>query len=103
MLWTMLNAICFLVCILASVGAARNAKAGFFGYALAVGIGLVWGGGSTWGLWTVGKRVAAVIEPYPEARQKLYSGAVLFAVLLWILIALLFADRVTSWVMRLAG
>jgi len=103
MLWTMLNAICFLVCILGSVGAARHAKTGLLGYALAVAIGLALGGSFTWTMWTVGKGVAAAIQAYREARQKLYSGVLLLAVALWILIALFVADRLTSAAMRLAG
>ena len=89
--------------MLGAVGAARDAKTGFLGYALAVVIGLALGGSSTWTMWTVGKRVAAVVRPYPEARQKLYSGVLMLAVMLWILIALFIADHVTSAAMRLAG
>jgi hypothetical protein len=103
MLWTILNAICFLVCILGSVGAARHAKTGLIGYALAVAIGLVLGGAFTWIMWMVGKRVAVTIRPYEDARQKLYSGVLLFAAALWILLALFVADHLTSVTMRLAG
>ena len=99
----MLNAICFLVCIFGSVGAARHAKTGLIGYALAVAIGLGIGGSFTWAMWTAGKRVAAAIQPYREARQKLYSAALLLAVALWILMALFVADHVTSAAIRLAG
>ena len=103
MLWIMLNAICFLVCILGSVGAARNAKSGLIGYALAVAIGLALGGTFTWILWIVGKRVGVTVRLYGQARQKLYSGVLLLAVALWILLALFVADHLTSAAMRLAG
>jgi hypothetical protein len=46
-------------------------------------------------MWNVGERVAAAIQPYREARQKLYSGVLLIAVALWIVIALIVADRLT--------
>ena|SRR6267143_3584252 len=42
-----------------------------------------------------------VVRPYPEARQKLYSGVLMLAVMLWILIALFIADHLTSAAMRL--
>jgi len=97
----MLNAICFLLCFLGAVGAARDSKAGFLGYASAVLVGLAVGGSSTWTMWTLGKRVAAIIKPYPEARQKLYSLVILLVVVLWMLTAFFITDRLTSVVMRL--
>ena len=57
MLWTMLNAMCLLVSIMASVVAARDAKTGFVGYTLAVVFGVALGGCATWAMWTAGERV----------------------------------------------
>lgn len=85
------------------MGAARNTKTGLIGYAIAIGIGLALGGSFTWTLWTVGKRVASTMQGYQEAQQKLYSGAVLLAVVAWLLIAVLVTDSLTSLVMRAIG
>jgi hypothetical protein len=101
MLYTMLNLICFLACIFAAVGAARDAKIGFVGYALAAAIGLALGGGSTWAMINVGDRVAAAVEALPEARRELYLRVFYLAAPLWILVAMFIADRVTSAAMRL--
>ncbi|MFL6438441.1 MAG: hypothetical protein ACJ71Q_12735 [Terriglobales bacterium] len=100
MLWTMLNLMCFLICILAAVGAAREARAGFLGYALAVGIGLAVGGTSTWAMWNAGERVGAAVQVGREARRELYFRVLDAVAVLWILIALFIADHVTSAAMR---
>lgn len=102
MLWTMLNAICFLVCILGAVGAARDAKTGFVGYALAVGIGLALAGSSSWAMWKAGERVGVAAQVHPEARRELYFRVLYVVAVLWILIALFVADHLTSAAMRLA-
>jgi hypothetical protein len=99
----MLNAICFLVCILGSVGAARAARTGPLGYVLAVVIGLALGGSSTWVMWNVGERVGAAVQVHPEPTRELYFRVLYVAAVLWILIALFVADRLTSAGMRLAG
>ena len=103
MLWTMLNAICFLVCIFASVGAARAARTSPFGYVLSVLIGLVLGGASTWAMWSVGERIGTAAQVQPESRRQVYFRVLYVAAVVWILIALFIADRVTSAAMRLAG
>jgi hypothetical protein len=103
MLWTMLNAICFLVCILGSVGAGRAARTGPLGYVLAVVIGLALGESSTWLMWNVCERVGVAVQVHPERRRELYFRALYVAAVLWILIALFVADRLTSAAMRLAG
>lgn len=103
MLWTMLHTICFFGCIIAAVGAAREAKIGFIGYALAVAIGLAMGGGLTWVMWNTGERVIAAVEARSEARQELYFRMLYLAAVLWVLIAIFIADYVTSVAMRLAA
>ena len=103
MLYTLLNLICFFGCIFAAVGAARDAKIGFVGYALAAAIGLALGGGSTWAMWNIGERVIAAVEVRPEARRELYLWVLYLAVVLWILIAMFIADRVTSAAMWLVA
>ena len=102
MLWTMLNAICFLVCMLGAVGAARAARTGPLGYVLAVVIGLALGGSSTWVMWNVGERVGAAVQVHPERRRELYFRVLYVAAVSWILIALFIADHVTSAAIRLA-
>jgi uncharacterized membrane-anchored protein len=102
MLWTMLNAICFLVSIIGALGAARDARANLVGYVLAVAIGSVLGGISTWAMWSVGERVGAATQPHPEPRREIYFRVLYLAALLWILIALFIVNHLTSAIIRLA-
>jgi len=97
----MLNAICFLISIVAAVGGAREAKAGFGGYSLAIAIGITLGVACTWAMWTVGERVGVAVQPYPEAKRELYFRVLYLAAVLWILIVVVIADHVTSATMRL--
>jgi len=103
MLWSMLNAICFFVCIIGAAGAARYARASLAGFAFAIGVGLVLGGGCTWTMWTVVEKVGAAVQVHPEPRRELYFRALYVAAVLWILFALFIADHLTSALMRLAA
>jgi hypothetical protein len=103
MLWTMLNVICFLVCIIGAAGAAREAKAGLIGYALALIIGLAIGGSSAWAMQSVGERVGAATQAHPAARRELCFKVLYVVAVLWIIIALFIADHLTSAAMRLAA
>lgn len=102
MLWTMLNAICFLVCIFGAVGAARDARANSASYALAVGIGLALGGVSTWGMWNLGERIGMAAHVHRGQRREAYFKVLYLVAVLWILMALFIADHVTSAAMRLS-
>jgi hypothetical protein len=103
MLWTMLNAICFLACMFGSVGAARAARTGPVGYVLAMVIGLALGGSFTWVMWKLGGRVGAAVQAHPEPKRELYFRVLYVAAVLWVLIALFVTDRLTSAAIRLAG
>lgn len=101
MYWFILNGLSFSSCTFIAVGAARNAKAGLVGYALAVAIGIALGGGAAWAMWSIGRKVAPTIETFPKAKQKLYFDVLFFAAVFWIAIAAYVSDQVTSAVMQL--
>lgn len=97
----MLTLICFLVCVFAAVGAARDSNTGFIGYALAVTIGLAMGVGSTWAFWTLGERLIGAVQRRPEARRELYLRLLYAAAVLWILSVAFIAVRVIPATLRL--
>lgn len=97
----MLNAICFLIASIAAIEEARVAKAGFKGYALAIGIGLTLGLACTWAMWTAGERVLAAVQPYPEPKQERYYRVLYLVAVLWILIVVFITNHATSIAMRL--
>jgi|SRR5580700_2219373 hypothetical protein len=100
MLWTMLNAICFLISVIAAVEGAKQARVGFSGYALAILIGLILGGTCTRAMWTVGERVIAAVQPYAKPKQEMYFRALYLGGVMWILIVVFIADHVTLAMVR---
>ncbi len=101
MLWTMLNAVCFFICIIAALGAARDANIGFNGYAAAAAFGLAIGVGSTCVMWTAGERVGVALAGYSAVQREWYFRGLYLAAIFWILMAGLMAYRVASAIMRL--
>ena len=102
MLWALPEAVCFFICIIGAVGAARHAGASLVGFAIAVVIGLLLGGVCTWIMWIVGEKVGAALELLPEPRRERYFNALYVARVLWVFIALYITDHVTATALRLA-
>jgi len=100
-LWTLLNAICFFIPVVAAIEEAKAARAGLGGYALAIAIGLALGGGCALAMWTVGRRVGSALQAYPEPRREWYFRVLYSAALLWILMVGFLANWTISAAMRL--
>lgn len=72
MLWTMLNAMCFLSCLFGALGAARSAGSNLVGYAIAFAIGLSVGLLCSWVMWITGQKVGGYLRGNLRPRRELY-------------------------------
>jgi hypothetical protein len=99
-LWDLLNAMCFATPVIFGVLGAKDAKVGFVGYTLAIGIGLVLGAGCTWTMWTVGERVGSTLQSYPQQQRERYFRDLYLAAVLWLLVVAFLANSATSLAMH---
>jgi len=102
MLWTLLTGITSAMCFSQAVVAAKVAKAGLGGYALAIIIGSAIAIGNAYGL----DKILVILpdhSSYSEKRQEWLGGAICLLVLLWGIVGAILTFWVTTAVMRLVA
>lgn len=86
-----------------AVAAAKYAKAGIGGYALAIIIGSSLAICNAWMFYKLGEVLANLTSAYSETRQEWYGRAFYLFALLWGLIGAILISLVMSAVMRLVA
>lgn len=89
--------------IVVAVESAKHAKAGFGGYALGIAIGLLLG---VFNFWVITSKVFDAVDNLLEGSSERVKqwclGALFLAVVLWVFLAGVIGEWVTSAVLRLA-
>jgi hypothetical protein len=101
MLLTLLTGTSSATFFAAAVVAARHAKAGLGGYALAIIIGLFLAVCNAWILYKLGDILAGLTRSHSEAQQNRWGRAAFVAMVLWLPVAAFLGDWVASAAMRL--
>jgi hypothetical protein len=96
MLWTMLNAACFIASVVAALGTAKGANASLPGFAIACAIGVAFGAASTWALWTVGERVASTVAAYPSRKREISFWVLYASAIPWAVATVVIVDYLTA-------
>jgi hypothetical protein len=99
-LWALLLALCFAMPIAGALAAAKSAKVGFGGYALAITVGVALGAFCAWTMHTVGAVVHAHTQGESVPLKERYARALYFAAMLWIILALFIGEWVSLVLLR---
>ncbi|SRR5216683_4130091 len=96
--------LCFVMPLAGALDAAKAARAGSTGYALAVIVGLLLGSFCTWTTWTVGKAIVTSVlgrPDYSDSRKDWVARGMFFSTLLWIVFAFILGEWASSTLIRL--
>jgi hypothetical protein len=101
MLWDLLTIMGFVVCIAAAHGSARDARSGFWGYVLAITLGLAVGVFFVWSMRAVPVVLFSWLDRQAQSRQWWINRAIVLAVAFWILATAILAAGLSSMTLRL--
>src|ERR1044072_4583641 len=99
-LWHLLLAFCIVTPITSSLVVARRANVGVAGYTLVIIVGLAVGAFFGWTMWASHWIVANQITRAAPAKQDWYARALYFTKLLWIMLAALVGQWLSTVVLR---
>jgi hypothetical protein len=103
MLFTLMTAITSVSFFAGAMAAAKYAKVGLGGYVLAIIIGLSLAIGNAWMFYKLGGILADRTISYSETQQEWLGRAFYLFALLWLVVASILGNLVTSAVMRLVA
>jgi hypothetical protein len=99
-LWSLLNALCFVMPLSGALASAKLLRVGVGGYTFSLVIGLLLGFGCAWIMLKVGSLVHARLKKSEVSVRERYFRLLCFGAMAWIVFALFLEHWVTSPLLR---
>jgi hypothetical protein len=94
---------CFFGTLIGALEAAKAARTGYGGYAVAIIVGVSLGAGGVWTMWSVAMAVGTSAERpdsgYSDSHKEWIFRALYFSAMLWVIMWIAFASILGRWVL----